>query len=173
MKYLIGLFFVFVVGGVFSQDAEREIIASNETYPVSKEKHVDTTEIKSVAKSIAMENIEMANPKAYDIAASIKTDILSGFNSGKAALLAKYFPSNIDVNILGKSNLYSKSQAQQVLSTFFTQNKPSGFTVVHEGQSNGTKYFIGTYNSGASKYRVTVNVKSGGAEQISSISIER
>ena len=105
---------------------------------------------------------------------TIKTDILNGFKTGKASALAKYFPANVDINILGKSNLYSKSQGQQVLTTFFTQNKPNGFEVIHEGQSNGTKYFIGTYISGSTKYRVTVNVKSvSGSDKISSISIER
>ncbi|MDX1348697.1 MAG: DUF4783 domain-containing protein [Putridiphycobacter sp.] len=162
MKSLIGLFFIFGTVTTYAQDANKDVIAENKPVIIK----VKTT----------LPEAKKTEPKAEETlsASGLKTDVLNGFSTGKADLLAKYFPANIDINILGKSNLYSKSQAQQVLTTFFTQNKPSGFAVIHEGQSNGTKYFIGTYTTNAIKYRVTVNVKMvGGTEQISSISIER
>lgn len=162
MKYLIGLFFILGTYSATAQDSIREVVVENKpVYTKTKTKVPETIR----QQPIAVESLT---------ANTIKVDILNGFSTGKADLLAKYFPANIDINILGKSNLYSKSQGQQVLTTFFTQNKPKGFSVIHEGQSNGTKYFIGTYTSNEQKYRVTVNVKTvKGADQISSISIER
>lgn len=174
MKNLIGLFFVLSALNGYTQNTKEEIVALNKVHSISKKHKVDTMAKKMVIKQVELEDKKELESIQNIAPNAIKTDILKGFSSGNATLLSKYFPSNIDISILGKSNLYSKSQAQRVLSTFFTQNKPSNFNVVHEGQSNGTKYFIGTYNAGTSKYRVTVNVKStSGAEQISSISIER
>ena len=162
MKNLIGLFFILGSFSAFAQNTNKDVVAENK--PVITK-----------TKTKVPDNIRQ-QPHALELAVTntIKTDILNGFKTGKASALAKYFPANVDINILGKSNLYSKSQGQQVLTTFFTQNKPNGFEVIHEGQSNGTKYFIGTYISGSTKYRVTVNVKSvSGSDKISSISIER
>lgn len=162
MKNLIGLFFIFGMVSGISQTTNKDVVAENKLV-IEKVKTKLPEQFKDQPK------FEKSAPTN-----SIKSDILAGFSSGKVSLLSKYFPANIDINVLGKSNLYSKSQAQQVLTTFFTQNKPSSYEVIHEGESNGTKYFIGNYTSNSVKYRVTINVKTvDGAEQISSISIER
>ena len=165
MKNLIGLFFVLSLSTSFSQTTIKKEIKPESiaevNYEITPEKDI----------IIADSGLEKTEEKATGV---IKTDILKGFSSGNAALIAEYFPANIDISILGKSNLYSKSQAKQVLSTFFAQNKPTTFTVIHEGKSNGTKYFIGSYVSNEDKYRVTINVKSDKkVERIASISIER
>ncbi|MFD1551789.1 DUF4783 domain-containing protein [Putridiphycobacter roseus] len=154
MKNLIVLFFLLASISSFAQNINEELVLAK---------------IESTPKTVTMEPKEMSP----EIILSVKSDILSGFSNGNAKLLSNYFPSNLDVTITGKSNLYSKSQAVQVLSTFFSQNRVSSFSIIHEGQSNGTKYFIGTYVSASKKFRVTVNVKSsGGSEQITSITIE-
>ncbi len=131
-------------------------------------------EQKKSSKSVAVEQRAIRpKPIATTLILSVKSNILDGFSKGDAKLLSSAFPSNVDISILGKANLYSRSQAEQVLSTFFAQHKVSSFTIEHEGNSNGTKYFIGTYTSGKTQYRVTVNVKiSGNKELIKSITIE-
>ncbi|MFK8046418.1 MAG: DUF4783 domain-containing protein [Crocinitomicaceae bacterium] len=162
MKNLIGLFFLIGSLSAYAQNTNKDVVAENRPVLI-KTKNRLPEDMKNSSKD-----------EKIQVVTNIKTDILAGFQSGKADLLAKYFPANIDINVLGKSNLYSKSQAKQVLTTFFTKNSPSNFKVVHEGQSNGTKYFIGTYTSSGKDYRVTVNVKTvAGVEKISSISIER
>jgi len=162
MKNLIALFFMIGSVSAYGQDTNKDVVAENRPV-IIKTKNRLPEDVKNNSKE-----------EKVLVVANVKTDILAGFKSGKADLLAKYFPANIDINVLGKSNLYSKSQAKQVLTTFFTTNSASSFKIVHEGQSNGTKYFIGTYTSSGVDYRVTVNVKTvAGAEKISSITIER
>ena len=39
----------------------------------------------------------------------LKSSIESGFKSGNAKLIAYYFSANIDISLLDKENLYSKS----------------------------------------------------------------
>ena len=155
MRNLIVLFFAFTANISFAQTGEEVVMTDH----IKKEEPV-------------LVSAEPKTIKARSLLA-VKSDILTGFANGNAKQLSKYFPANLDITISGKSNLYSKSQAEQVLNTFFTQNKVSGFSIVHEGQSNGTKYFIGSYSSGSKKFRVTINVKSSGtSDQITSISIE-
>lgn len=152
MKNLIIFFFVGLAISANAQKLNQEEFAENL-------KPMERSEIKISEKPISV--------------LSVKSTILDAFSKGDAKLLASSFGSNVDISILGKSNLYSKSQGEQVLNTFFNQNKVSSFTISHEGSSNGTKYFIGNYASGSSKYRVTVNIKStGGSNQIMRISIE-
>ena len=104
----------------------------------------------------------------------LKSSIESGFKSGNAKLIAYYFSANIDISLLDKENLYSKSQGEQVLKTFFTENKPTNFVFDHEGKSSNMKYYIGTLTTVNSKFRITVNVKSvKGKEVISHLTIEK
>lgn len=155
MKNLIIFFFVGLAYTASAQSVNEEVFAEN----------IKTTErVKKVEKKIEKKAISVL---------SVKSTILEAFSKGDAKLLAASFGSNVDISILGKSNLYSKSQGEQVLNTFFNKNKVNSFTISHEGSSNGTKYFIGSYVSGTSKYRVTVNIKSSaGTNQIMRISIE-
>jgi len=154
MKNLIVLFFIFSVSGIRAQEEKSDVVASN---------------YKKVAK-IMDRKVPISKPLA---AYSVKQNILSGFSKGNAKILSASFSPNVNISILGKANLYSSSQAQQVLTTFFTQHKVSSFKIEHEGDSGGTKYFIGSYFSGKTKYRVTVNVKSiKGIDRIKSITIE-
>jgi len=103
----------------------------------------------------------------------LKSTIISGFKTGNAKLIARYFLANIDISLLEKENLYSKSQGEQVLNTFFTEHKPSDFSINHEGKSSNIKYYIGTLVTAKSKFRITINTKMvNGVELISHLTIE-
>lgn len=100
--------------------------------------------------------------------------IINAFKTGNAAKIASFFGDNVDLSILGKANLYSKSQAQQILQRFFTEHKPKEFAIIHKGNGGSSQYFIGKLISTAnSTYRVTLNSKSeGGKSEITSLTIE-
>lgn len=105
---------------------------------------------------------------------SFKSVILHAFTTGNAEILAKYFGDNVDLSVLGKANVYSKSQAEQVLQHFFSTNKPNDFKIIHKGESGDTQYFIGEMSSvKGSKFRVTINSKTAvGSKKITSLTIE-
>ncbi|MBK6525645.1 MAG: DUF4783 domain-containing protein [Crocinitomicaceae bacterium] len=48
-----------------------------------------------------------------------ETIIVSAFKAGNATKIASYFAENVDLSILETENLYSKSQAEQILKAFF------------------------------------------------------
>lgn len=101
---------------------------------------------------------------------NLKQALLTGFKTGNALMISAYFSQNVDVSMLDKENLYSKSQAEQVLKTFFSEHKPSNFVINHEGQASNAKYFIGTLSTLNGTFRITINTKSN---LISRLTIEK
>lgn len=55
---------------------------------------------------------------------------------GKTSELSQLFASNIDLNIMGEENSYSKAQAEIVLNEFFSQYQPKSVKPLHNINSN-------------------------------------
>ena len=79
------------------------------------------------------------------------------------------------VNILGKEGAYSQSQANLVLKDFFQKKPGNSFKFIFKGkESSDGSFAIGTYESKAESFRVTIHFKKIGAEyKIESLSIEK
>lgn len=104
---------------------------------------------------------------------SFESKMVTAFKSGNSSKIASHFSENVDLSIDGKEDLYSKSQAEQILKTFFTAHKPNDFKIIHKGKSGQSEYFIGELSS-ESIYRVTINSKaSAGTKKITSLTIEK
>ncbi|MFN8316526.1 MAG: DUF4783 domain-containing protein [Chitinophagales bacterium] len=102
-------------------------------------------------------------------------DQIGGYlQSGNAGELSKYFQSNVEINLKDGGNSYSKSQAEQVLSNFFSKHTPRSFAVAHQGTSpEGSKYIIGNLVTSAGNFRVYVYTKpAGGGVSIQEIRFE-
>ncbi len=103
---------------------------------------------------------------------SFESKMVAAFKAGNADKIASHFSENVDLSIDGKEDLYSKSQAEQILKTFFATHKPNDFKIVHKGKSGQSEYFIGEL-SASKVYRVTINSKTnGGSKKITSLTIE-
>lgn len=89
--------------------------------------------------------------------------IISAIKSGNSSALAQNFQGNVEITIKESEASYSKVQAEQVLRSFFSSNKPTGFAIAHQGTSpEGSKYFIGTLNTSSGNFRTYVYAKSSG-----------
>jgi len=122
-----------------------------------------------VREEVLVENKEVLKQPTYDL----RTAVEKGFSLANAKLIAEHFTSNIDISLIDKENLYSKSQAEQVLKTFFLENKPSKFTIIHQGKSASTQYYIGALSTNKGSFRITINIKvTGKTELISHLTIE-
>ena len=98
---------------------------------------------------------------------AFESAINSAFSTGNASKIAVYFGENIDLTLLGKENLYSRSQAEQVLHHFFADHPPKAFNIVHKGNAKTSQYFIGQFTSKNGKsFRVTLNSKTAGGKRI-------
>ena len=79
------------------------------------------------------------------LAPEIFDEITESIKSGDIRALSGYFNSTIDLTVGSQENSYSKAQAEQILRDFFTENKPSSFSIIHQGFSKeGAKYAIGS-----------------------------
>jgi hypothetical protein len=108
------------------------------------------------------------------LGAKIPDQIILGLKSGNAKTISAYFNENIELVILEKENICSKAQAEQILRDFFNKNKPSGFTLIHQGGEETASYAVGNYESGTNSYRVYLLLKrKGGKSLIHQLRIEK
>lgn len=95
-----------------------------------------------------------------------KDDIVAALKTGSADKMAKYFDSMVDVSIPGKSNTFSKGQAEMVLKDFFALNRVRSFEVQHSGSNPSSNFIIGTLTTNGGTYRTTVYMRSRGDKQL-------
>ena len=95
-------------------------------------------------------------------------EITQAFSKGNASAVAKFFDSSVDVTIMDKSDTYSKSQAEQVLKSFFSKNSVSGFKVLHnvDSKSGSSESMVGQLTAGGKSYRVYVLIASSDSSKI-------
>jgi hypothetical protein len=85
---------------------------------------------------------------------SVPDEIYSALRSGNARDLAQYFNANIELAILDKEEVYSKTQAEQILKDFFCKHAPTGFTKLHEGGKDASRFVIGKLSTTKGQYRI-------------------
>ncbi len=93
-------------------------------------------------------------------------DVINGIKAGNAAAIAKYFDNTVEITLPAKNANYSKSQGEAVLRDFFVNNTVKSFTVVHQGESGGSQFCIGTLVTNNGNFRTTLNLKQKGDKQI-------
>ena len=119
---------------------------------------------------ILSEKIERATT-ALQQQQPFETSMVNAFKEGDAAKIARFFIDNVDLSIDGKEDLYSRSQAEQILKNFFAEHKPKDFKIIHKGTSGQSEYFIGELTADKT-FKVTLNSKNvGGVQKITSLTI--
>ncbi|HEX7583597.1 MAG TPA: DUF4783 domain-containing protein [Prolixibacteraceae bacterium] len=86
--------------------------------------------------------------------AQIPDEIVISIQNGNDAGLAEFFNENIELVVQTHDDVYSKSQAQQIVAEFFKSNKPKQFTIIHQGGKDGARYAIGSLTTNTGTFRV-------------------
>jgi hypothetical protein len=108
-------------------------------------------------------------------AVDIGNDIAAAIRAGDARKLSGWFSNHVDLTVLGKEELYSKAQAEQILRDFFIKHPPRSFILKHHSSNpTTTQYGIGSYLSkSGEKYRIHFLIKKIGNQTfIQQFSIE-
>jgi hypothetical protein len=106
--------------------------------------------------------------------AQIPDDLVLSFKTGNAATLSSYFNQNIELFVLDQDDVYSRAQAQQIVSNFFNQNKATGFSVIHQSGKEDSKFAIGKLTTTKGVFRVSFFVKNeNGKPVIHQLRIEK
>jgi len=93
-------------------------------------------------------------------------DVVAAIKTGNANQLSKYFDSRIDLSLPGKSDNYSKSQAEMILKDFFANNTVKNFVVKHKGEQNGSQFCIGLLQTKNGNFRTKFFMKQKGDQQV-------
>ena len=112
--------------------------------------------------------------KAQDNAYDVFTPIAKYMALGDAERLSAWFSDNLEITIFSTSNDSSRSQALQIMKSFFKSYTPRSFDISHRAGRSNMKYALGTLNAGGEMFLVTifVNFKDDGYK-IQQIKIER
>ena len=96
------------------------------------------------------------------------TEITRAIGKGDISALSQYFDQTVEVAIMDEEDVYNKAKAIEVVKTFFTQNKPTSFSQVHNGRSKGNEAedCIGNLTAGGDSNRVYIYVKTVNGEKL-------
>ncbi len=84
----------------------------------------------------------------------IPDEIVLSIQSGNDVMLASYFNQNVELVVQSHDDVFSKSQAQQIVAEFFKANKPKQFSIIHQGGKDGARYAIGSLITNTGTFRV-------------------
>ncbi|MEO8112082.1 MAG: DUF4783 domain-containing protein [Ginsengibacter sp.] len=90
------------------------------------------------------------------------TEVINAIQSGNASEVSKFFDNTVEITLPGKSNSYSKSQAELVLHDFFSNNQIKNFQVIHKSDNGDSQYCIGNLNTSTGIFRTTIYMKQKG-----------
>lgn len=93
-------------------------------------------------------------------------DVVTGLKNGNASQISKFFDNTIEITFPNKCNSYSRSQAELVLKDFFITNIVRNFKIIHQGDNDGSQYFIGNLQTKNGIYRTTAYCKKRGDKQL-------
>ncbi|RKD92716.1 DUF4783 domain-containing protein [Mangrovibacterium diazotrophicum] len=106
--------------------------------------------------------------------AQIPDELVLSLKTGNASTLSSYFNQNIELFVVDQDDVYSRAQAQQIVSNFFNQNKATGFSIIHQSGKEDTKYAIGKLTTNKGVFRVSFLVKNeNGKSVIHQLRIEK
>lgn len=86
-------------------------------------------------------------------------NVTKSFQIGDSQKLSSSLNDQVELTILQTEDIFSKSQATILLKKFFDNNKPTSFSIIHQGDRNGTNFAIGNYISNNKEYRVYFLIK--------------
>jgi hypothetical protein len=95
-----------------------------------------------------------------------KDEIVDALKSGDAEKLSRHFDQTVDISMPGKSNSYSKGQAEMVLKDFFSMNKVRNFELQHSGSNPSSNFIIGKLTTANGSFRTTVYMRQRGDKQL-------
>lgn len=110
--------------------------------------------IASALISLFIGTVSSAQGSGYDVFVPITKYL----QAGDADKLSAWFADNLEVTIFTVTNDSSRSQARQILKTFFNSYTPRSFDITHKAGRANMKYALGSLNAGGEIFVVTIFV---------------
>lgn len=100
------------------------------------------------------------NADAYNLEA-----VATAFRSGNVNKLSPYLDVRVDISLPDKSDSYSKSQAEMVISDFFSVHGVRNFKIFQQGENAGFLFCTGLLQTFSGNYRTTLFFKQKGSRE--------
>ena len=123
-------------------------------------KYKNCAEMKKILSIAGLALIFLLPFSSLEAQSKVPEGIVLSFKAGNASELAKFFHSNVELIILDKEDVYSRSQAEQIIRKFFLEHKPESFKIIFEGGKENSRYAIGNLGTKSQSYRVYILMKS-------------
>ena len=75
---------------------------------------------------------------------------------GDVEKLSAWFSNSIELVLLGEANTCSRSQAKQILKSFYQAYTPRAFRITHKAAQGNVKYAVGNLSAGGTNFTVTI-----------------
>ncbi len=98
-------------------------------------------------------------PTKASPAFDIPVKVFKAIEVGDVEALSSHFSQSVELIMFEQEGIYSKQQANQILKDFFNKNRPSKFTILHQGGSGASQYAIGKLETSNGNFRVHFHVK--------------
>jgi hypothetical protein len=82
--------------------------------------------------------------------------VVSAIRTGNVNQLSAFFDSQVDISLPDKSDTYSKTQAEMVISDFFATNGVKSFKITQQGESGGVIFCTGVLQTHTGNFRTTL-----------------
>ncbi|WP_212001351.1 DUF4783 domain-containing protein [Chitinophaga sp. HK235] len=92
-------------------------------------------------------------------------DVVGAIKQGDVSGLSRYLDNNVEINIGGKANSYSKAQAEIILKDFFSKNQVKSFELVHQGGET-SRFGIGNLTTSGGNYRLSFFLQKKGGSMV-------
>ena len=90
---------------------------------------------------------------------AIPDGIIKAIRMGDANKLSPWFNSSVQLIILDRENVYSRSQATMIMKDFFKKHPPKSFSIIHEGGKPKARFGIGLLKTTEQTYRIYLLIK--------------
>jgi len=93
---------------------------------------------------------------------TVSEQIQKGLKLNNANLIASFFNTQVEMSVLNKEDIFSATQAKNILSDFLSHHKVSTLSLLHSGGKTNAKYYISNITTATGKYRVFYLLKGSG-----------
>jgi len=97
---------------------------------------------------------------------TIPDGLVESIRKGDATRMSDWFHQSLEMTILEKDYVASKTQATRILENFFRNHPPGEFRISFEGTKEKSKYAIGSLKSGSNSFRVNIFFMNKGNDRL-------
>lgn len=122
-----------------------------------------------ITMRISASNIDKNNLPMYESSlfiSDINDALMLQLKAGNAKNIARYFATNVTLSILSEDGQYSKFQAEMLLESFFSKNKPGAVKLIQKiTNKTNYSYYVYQLTSNKNLFRVFVKISSAKSTQ--------